>query len=330
MIAILLLAFWDYSYNLDIDFNYDDNVYAYSQQYIDDFLNQIRPYRFPFETYDDLVTSVDFRLLIRNKFFSKRTTTFSFDLNTDNFLVNSQKNYQKYTLGLRQSFGRYAFKILYQTIPSYLIRYYRNPQGTSTEYIGCQATYHTVSAKFSFATIENIMLSAGYGHKWDNYVEEFNRYDASSHLLSFGIAKELRKYLNFEFGYAYRSSENDSANVSTSGMELTPDGSFYQHSLTGDLSLQTMIVVPTTLELSYIYAFRNYTATYPQDSLHFARQDHRHSITFNSHSRILTGMQIKLFAMRQWRNATSEILARIDEIKDYTKYKFGAGLEFYH
>jgi len=277
-----------------------------------------------------LVTSVDFRLLIRNKFFSKRTTTFSFDLNTDNFLVNNQKNYQKYTLGLRQSFGRYAFKIWYQTIPGYLIRYYRNPQGPSTEYIGCQATYHTVSAKISFATIENIMLSAGYGHRWDDYIEEFNRYDASGHLLSFGIAKELRKHLNFEFEYAYRSSKNDSADVTTSTTELTPDGSFYQHSLSGDFTLQAVIVVPSTLQLSYSYGFRNYTAAFPEDSLHFGRQDHRHRITLSTYSRVLTGMQMKLFAMRQWRNATSEILPTIDEIKDYSKYKVGAGLEFYH
>jgi len=330
MIAIVLLAFWDYSYDIDIDFEYDNNVYTYSQQYIDDFLNQVRPYRFSFETYDDLVTSVDFRLLLRNRFIGKRTTTFSLDINTNNYLVNNQKNYQQYTFGLRQSFGRYAAKISYQVIPGYLIRYYRNPQGTSTDYIGCEVAYHTVSGKVSFATIEDITLSAGYGHRWDDYIEEFNRYDASGHVFSFGIEKELRKYLDFEFSYAYRSSENDSADFSTSGTELTPNGSFYQHSLSGNLNLQAMIMVPSTLQLSYVYVFRNYSAIYPEDSLHFGRQDHRHRITFESHFRILTGMHIKLFATRQWRDATSEILQRIPEIKDYVRYKIGAGLEFYH
>jgi len=330
MIVFLLLAFWDYSYNLDMDFDYDNNVYTYSQEYIDDFLNQVRPYRFPFETYDDLVTSVDFRLLVRNRFFGIRTTTFSFDLNTDNYLVNNQKSYQKYTFGLRQSFGKYAVKISYQLIPDYLIRYYRNPQGASTDYIGCEAVYHTISGKISFATIEGITLSVGYGRRWDNYIEEFNRYDATGNIFSFGIEKKLRKYLNFQFGYAHRSSENDSADFSTSGTDLTPDGSFYQHSLSGDLTLQTVVVVPTTLQLFYAYVFRNYTAISSEDSLHFGRQDHRHRVTLNYRSRILTGMQIKLFATRQWRNATSEILPGIDQIKDYGKYKVGAGLEFYH
>ena len=163
MIAILLFTFWDYSYNLDIGFSYDDNVYNYSQPYIDDFLNGVRAYRFPFETHDDLVTAMDFRLLVRNKFFGGRTTTFSLDLNTDNYLVNNQKNFQKYTFGLRQSFGEYAVKLSYGLLPNYLIRYYRNPQGTSTEYIGCEAAYHTVSGKVSFATIEDIQNVPGIG-----------------------------------------------------------------------------------------------------------------------------------------------------------------------
>ena len=330
MILLLLVSFWDYSYNLDLDFQYDNNVYAYSQPYIDDFLNGIRFYRFPFETYDDMATCVDFRLLVRNRFFGSRTTTFSLDINTDNYLVNNQKNYQQYTVGLRQSFGKYAIKIYYQLIPTYLIRYYRNPHGTSTDYIGCKVAYHTASGKLSFSTIEDIILSVGYGHRWDNYIEEFNRYDARGHVISFGLEKQLRKYLNFMFGYAYRTSETDSASAVTVSSEPTPDGSFYQHSLSTDLEMKAIIIFPTTIKCSYDYGFRNYTATTADDSLHFGRQDHRHRLGVSTHSRILTGVQFKLFFVRQWRKSTSEVFLSITDIKDYTRYKFGAGLEFYY
>jgi len=330
MIAILLFTFWDYSYNLDIGFSYDDNVYNYSQPYIDDFLNGVRAYRFPFETHDDLVTAMDFRLLVRNKFFGGRTTTFSLDLNTDNYLVNNQKNFQKYTFGLRQSLGKYAVKLSYGLIPNYLIRYYRNPQGTSTEYIGCEAAYHTVSGKVSFATLEDITLSVTYAYRWDDYIAEFNRYDARGHNISFGLEKRLREYLDFEFDYSYRTSKNDSADVVTSVTDLTPDGSFYQHSLSGNLDLQTLIFVPTVFKLWYSYAYRNYTASFAEDSLHFGRQDNRHRAMISIHSRILTGAWLKIYGMRQWRTVTSEALPDIAEIKDFTKYKAGAGLEFYY
>jgi hypothetical protein len=184
-------------------------------------------------------------------------------------------------------------------------------------------------AKISFETIENITLSTGYGHRWDNYIEEFNRYDANGHVIFFGIEKQLRKNLDFGFNYTFLSSQNDSADITSSGTELTPDGSFYQHSLTGDFGLRIMVIVPTTLRCSYDYGNRSYSASSAEDSLHFGRRDHRHIITLNTFSRILTGMQLKLLFAWQWRNATSEILPDIDEIKDYTKYKAGVGLEFY-
>jgi hypothetical protein len=330
MIIFLLITFWDYSYELDVNLAHDDNVYAYSQTYIDDFLDQMRPYRFPFETYDDLVTAVDFRLLMRNKFFGQRTTTFSFDLNSDNYLVNTQKNFQKYTFGLRQSFGKCAVKVYYGLIPTYLVRYYRNPLGGSTDYIGCEAAYHTASGKISFTTIADITLNASYAHRWDNYIREFNRYDANGHVVSVNLEKEILKHLMFECGYAYRTSENDSADVITSVTELTPDGSFCQHSLSADLELQTIIVVPTELRFSYSYAYRNYTASSAEDLLHFGRRDNRHWLMLSVYSRIITGARLRLFGLRQWRNTTSEVLVDINDIKDYLRYKVGAGFEFYH
>ncbi|UCG29705.1 MAG: hypothetical protein JSV53_09400 [candidate division WOR-3 bacterium] len=330
MIIFLLFSFWDYSYDLDVDFNYDNNVYAYSQEYIDDFINGVRQYRFPFETYDDLITSFDFTLLVRNKFIDKRTTTFSIDLNTDNYLLNRQKNYQRYTFGIRQSFGRYAVKLSYQVIPGYLIRYYRDPYDGSTDYIGCEVTYHTARGKISFMTLHDITLIAGYAHRWDNYIPEFNRYDASGHVVSFGLEKMLRKRIDFAFGYEFRNSYTDSADASTSGVDITPDGSFYQHTLSGNLSVQMVAVLPTTMKLSYNYSFRSYETSTGEDSLHFGRIDHRHRIMLGIYPRLITGLRLKLTLMRQWRRATSEVLSDINSIKDYTRYRAGAGFEFYY
>jgi hypothetical protein len=330
MILLFFISIWDYSYTVDIDLTYDDNVYAYSQPYIDDFLSGVRPYRFPFETYDDLVTSLDFALLLRNKFFGKRTTTFNLDISTDNYLVNKQKNYQKFSAGLRQSLGKYAIKVYYQLIPSYLIRYYRNPQGESTDYIGCEVTYHTLTGKISFATEHELTISAAYGHKWDDYINEFDRYDAQAHIVSFGIEKELLRHLDFAFSYDYKTSSADSADVSTLTSELMPDGSYDEHDIGIDLSLQSNVLLATRFMCSYEYDYRKYKTSTSEDSLHFGRIDHVHQINLESRSRITTGLLLKLNFMRQWRNSTSEILPDISEIKDYIRYKAGAGFVFYY
>lgn len=330
MILFILISLWDYSYNFDVDVTYDNNVYAYSQEYIDEFLDGIRAYRFPFETYDDMITSFDLALLLRNKFFGKRTTTFSANLNADNYLLNRRKTFQRYTFGIRQSLGRYAVKLSYQVVPGYLIRYYRNPAGESTDYIGCEATYHSAGGKISFTTANNTTLTAEYRHRWDDYIEEFNRYDANGHVLSFGIDKRLHKRIDFAFAYEFRDSKSDSADIPTSLTELTPDGSFYQHSLSGNFSIQMIMVMPTDMRFSYDYEYRSYTASTIEDSLHFGRRDHRHRATLITRSRLMTGFNLKITLMRQWRNATSDVFSDIDRIKDYAKYKAGAGFELYY
>lgn len=330
MILFILISLWDYSYNFDVDATYDNNIYAYSQEYIDEFLNGVRSYRFPFETYDDMITSFDLALLLRNKFFGSRTTTFSANLSADNYLLNRQKNSQRYIFGIRQSLGTYAVKLSYQIIPGYLIRYYRNPAGESTDYIGCEATYHSAGGKISFTTAKNITLTAEYKHRWDDYIEEFNRYDAEGHVLTFGIDKKLHKRIDFAFAYEFRNSQSDSTEIPTSLAELTPDGSFYQHSLSGAFSIQMVSILPTEMKLSYGYDFRSYTASTNEDSLHFGRRDHQHRATLITRSRLMTGFNVKLLLMRQWRYATSDVFPDIDRIKDYTKYKAGAGFEFYY
>lgn len=330
MILLLLIATWDYSYDFGVAAAYDNNVYAYSDEYIDDFLNGVNAYRFPFETYDDLVTTADLDFLLRNKLFGTRTTTFSFGMAARHYLINRGKDFTRFNFGLRQSFGRYAIKLNYRVIPRFLIRYYQNPQNTSTNYIGCKATYHTLSGKLSVLTIKNIRIHLTYSHRWDDYIEEFNRYDADGHIMSFQLEKKLSRYFDFRFGYNYRISNADSADVISSGAELTPDGSYYQHSLYADLIFQTVVILPTLFEGSYGYDYRSYTTSSNADSLHFGRQDHRHKFTFTTHSRILTGLQLKLLFTWQWRDAMSEIYPGIDRIKDYEKYSVGGGLELYY
>jgi hypothetical protein len=64
--------------------------------------------------------------------------------------------------------------------------------------------------------------------------------------------------------------------------------------------------------------------------MHFGRQDNRHKISVATELRIFTGMFIGITYLRQWRNATSEILPDINEIKGYDKNRFGLGLNFYY
>ena len=149
IILLFSLGLWDYSYNVSAVTLYDNNIFTYSPERIQEFMDNTVSYKYPFETYDDLRTSAAVSLKLRNKFIENRTTTFNIGLNLHHYLINQEKDFQSITAGVRQSFKTFAVKIEYTHIPEYLIRFYRNPAGSSTDYIGCDVQYRTLSGKIS-------------------------------------------------------------------------------------------------------------------------------------------------------------------------------------
>ncbi len=329
-LLIILIAVWDYSYQFTTDFIYDNNIFSYSDEYIDDFINSVDSYRFPIETYDDLIVSTNLQYYLRNKFFANRTTTFDLNIKPSHYMLNNEKDYLRIAFGVRQSFGKYALKLSVQTIPNYLIRYYRNPQGKSTDYIGCEVSYPSLAAKLSVDVQPSVRLELRYKRTWDDYVREFDLYDASSHDMSLGSNIGINERISVWLGYAYKSLSNDSSNITT-GLDSGPDGSYQQHVLDSELNIEFKTIMPTRLKIGYTYAFKRFTSEFSADSLHFGRQDHTHNISSRVDLKVFTGFYLRIYLSRQWRNATSEVSPLdIDRIKDYDKYRIGAGLSFYH
>ncbi|KPK71712.1 hypothetical protein AMJ87_06930 [candidate division WOR_3 bacterium SM23_60] len=329
MLFLFFVSLWDYSYDAVIDCAYDNNVYAYSNDYLDDFTNNVRAYRFPFETYDDMRTSTRLDLLVRNKFFGNRTTTLSTHFSTSHYLNNTKKDFQNIELGLRQSFGTYAFKVTYSITPDYLIRYYRNPQGRSTDYIGCSVKYNSLAGKLSYHE-KPITAFVKYRYRWDDYIAEFDLYDAQNHIVETGIVFTPNERLELSAQYAYRNNKTDTTESLSSPEEDVPESSYDQHAPHVAASYWLKLLFPARLGIGYKYTFRRYTTIVADDVLHYGRQDHVHRFNADLALRIMTGMYVELAYVRQIRKATSEIFPEIKSIKDYDKYAMSAGLRLYH
>lgn len=330
MISILLccLSLWDYSYTVSAVALYDNNLFAYSDERIQEFIQNTAPYKYPFETYDDLRTSVSISLRLRNKFIDTRTTTFNLGLNMHHHLINQEKDFQNISAGLRQSFGAFAVKVEYTHIPDYLIRYYRNPAGGSTEYIGCEVQYHTLSGKLTLSRLLPFPVHLTYARRWEDYIEEFDLYDARAHLVGFEADIDIFDLAVAELGYGFRTQLSDSAGMVVVTDEV-PDGSFYQHDAYVRLDVLCKVLFPGRLAFGYDYAFRNHQSSNVLDIMHYGRQDHTHTVEIERTARIFTGMEFVMSYMKRWRNATSEIYPALSTIKDYDTYRLGAGLRFY-
>lgn len=330
MMTILLcfLSLWDYSYNVSAVTLYDNNVFSYSPERIQEFVDYTAPYKYPFETYDDLRTSLSVSLRLRNKFFENRTTTFNLGMSVHHYLINQEKDFQSISAGVRQSFNSFAVKVEYTHIPEYLIRYYRNPAGSSTEYIGCAVQYRSLTGRVTLSQALPFPVHLTYAHRWEDYIEEFDLYDARAHLIGLDADIKVTSFAMFDVGYQFRTQQSDSAGAVVVFDEV-PDGSFYQHSAQARLSVTYKLLCPGTLRLGYEYAFRNHQTDDIQDIIHYGRQDHVHTVVIERSARVFTGMEFVMSYSKTWRDATSEIYPALSSIKDYDKYRLGAGLNFY-
>lgn len=327
-ILLFCLSLWDYSYNVSAVTLYDNNIFSYSPERIQEFMDNAAPYKYPFETYDDLRTSLSISLRLRNKFIENRTTTFNLGVSVHHYLINQEKDFQSISAGLRQSFSSFAVKVEYTHIPDYLIRYYRNPEGSSTEYIGCAVQYRTLSGKVTLSQVLPFPVHLTYAHRWEDYVEEFDLYDARAHLIGLDADIRVTSIAVVELGYQFRTQQSDSAG-SIVTIDEVPDGSFYQHAASARLEILCKVLFPGVLAFGYDYAFRNHRSDDVQDIMHYGRQDHAQRIVIERSARVFTGMEFVMSYTKTWRDATSEIYPALSTIKDYDKYRLGAGLDFY-
>jgi|GEM_PF-773824 len=331
MIALLfLLTVWDHAYECDITFAYDNNIFTYSREYIDDFMNHVQPYRFPFETYDDLYTESDLDLRLRLKLFGNHTMTFNSGIRIRHYAINRQKDFQRLTVGVRQSFNSWAVKGSYHIVPGYLIRYYRDPLGTVTDYIPCKVAYHIFTGKITLPMITVVSPAVIYRYSIDDYVEAFEIYDARAHTMGVKTMITLTKALMVDVSYDFKTSSLDRlVNIDGGTDEPIPDGAYYQQKVAADIQIRGIAHLPVFLSLGYTYSFRNHRSEQPDDRMHYGRQDHNHTISIETRIKIRAGLMFSVTYMHSVRETTSQVFPAIDMIKNYSKDRIGTGLHLY-
>lgn len=319
MLLLLMFFSFDYSITSKIDFVYSDNIFEYSNKHLDEFINRIHPERFPFESYDDFYSNYELQLLIRNKFFTQRITTFNFDFVGYNYLVNPQKDYIIFKAGIRQSFGKWATKLAYLYLPSYLIRYYQDPEGT--QYIGCEFSEKLLSLKTSLKLEQNKAIEFLLCYEIDDYIESFNIYDAKA--LRFGphIYFAISRRIDAKFDYELKSSRAKGP---------IPDVSYVQHRF--GLKNHFHIGFPRLAELIFCYQmkYRIYTTEVSPiiDTPHSGRNDITQIFDINLRFPVFSALYFETGYSYKFRRSHSNIYPDIGWYKNYNAWKINGGIEF--
>jgi hypothetical protein len=309
------------NFEADIQFTYDDNIFLYSVKDLKDFQRSIRPYRYPFETYDDFITTLTGILRIRQKLVGQMPTILSLRYRQHQYAVNRMKSYQLFSLNLEQNFAKpIAVEFGYLFLPKYLIRYYKDPRSQTSPpiYIGCEFEEHLLSLGLIYNTQNKLNFTPFYKFEIDDYNHSFDYYDTKAHRVGLDGSYRFGPKINLkgEFEYKVARAEGPIPDISYNqwawqiSVELKPR--FHRLSLTADYGQEQRVFV--TSNLSSV------------DPFHAGRLDKTQNFKFGLEIPFSRVISILFDYEFEKREVSSPYKEEIDDVKDYKNNKVGLGL----
>lgn len=304
-------------FSIEVKTIYDDNIYLYSKEYISDFQNQVRAYRFPINTYDDLITNLN--LSLRIPFYLKSYINLYYKQYL--YTANTEKSYQIISTTINKPLTKpLNIRFGYLYLPRYLIRYYRNPAGPSTEYIQCTFSEHlfTIGADY---TLNKLKLSPFVRYEIDNYKKNFNFYNSKA--LRFGASAtfQVHKYISLDFKGERKLN---------SAKGPIPDISYNENSVTLCLNTKLPNFEKVGIKIEGVYENRNFITdnSFETDPFHKSRVDTKYSLSFEGTYRFSKNVQIGAEYKREARKVTTPFSIDIEEIKNYNNNRIALSMKF--
>jgi hypothetical protein len=328
----------DLSIGMEVVLTYDDNIFRYSSEDIDTFVNNRDSHRFPIESYDDLITTLTVRGKLRKYIIEDKMTTFNVKYSQHQYGVNSEKDYQILSCNIWQRVSdTFTVQAGYILLPRYFIRYYpdydlpRDEDG-HLRYEGCYFKEHLFRIKGMTTQWESVRFEATFGREIDDYNDNFNEYDTRANRFGIGAIIPLRKGLEFTLTYGFKNAWAQGYDGPGEDKETSddPDISYDQDSfgVSGSLDCGRLLLVPTTWEAAYEYRRKYFTTdkSIAEDPYHSGRVDEDHRAWVGLHVTVNPVLSAALTYCHRLRDVSSSQKAHIEEIKNYRSNRFSLGM----
>lgn len=282
---------------------YENNIFHYSRERIDEFKTGIYPYRYPFHSIDDVCSTIGFSLKER---YGK--TTINLHLTGHQYVMNGEKSYILLHVNVwRRIFGNTSLQIGFKYIPSYLVRYMA---GDNSHYLPCDYEQSIIQAKARYH-FGRLALTTNLERQFDDYKENFDYYDTEA--LRLGLRVGFKSVSGFSPSLSYRFK-------TASAREKEPDISHKEHRLSVKVREE---IGNSDFDISYTFSRRNYTTDV--DLSHSDRVDREHTLAIGV--KILIGDRIYVSAgyLARRKCVSSPFVLGIDEEKDYVLHAVTIG-----
>ena len=339
--TIIMSTPWSWRLVASISNTYDDNIFRYSSEDIDDFVHHRAEYRYQMETYDDLIFSPSVKLYVSNQLSqhlrSQLRMRYSFNL----FARNREKNYQTLSAYLKTTVCEKNYLQLgYFHLPEFLIRPYWDQDVFSTTardpdtYKRCTFSRNLYSVKLGRKIVKSVWAATFYKRDILYYNPHFTEYDTKINGFGCEILYTVTPRFRIGLEYAFKNAKAKAYDEPGETRELSDDSdlSYDEDQFQGEigLDLSQNISLPVHFSFQYRRQKRYFTTekSLDQDPFHAGRADDIQRFVWIMNVDILRNVSLLGRYEFHRRDVSSKEQERITEVKNYERNRFSFGFEF--
>lgn len=318
--------------------SYDNNIFKYSKNDIDKFVDNIEPYKYPIETYDDLITTIQLHSKITSELIDSSPTTFNLKIKGNLYLQNKEKDYESFSISIYQKLARFGNTLIkYLFIPEYFIRYYPDfdiitPYGYPY-YTGCYFSKHYIMWQSGYKAFGSINMSVFASGEKDDYNSNFDEYDTQKAGFGFSVNRTFHEIITPSIFYSFTRAIANATDESGENKDTSDDSDISNDEDEISLALKFDLTnkAPLTFLAGFRFTRRVYTTDKPIlcDPYHSGREDVTIDIDLSTSITPTPRLTFDLGYTLQTKTVSSPFnITQMEEIKNYSRSMYSAAITF--
>lgn len=326
---------WALVYSPSFSMFYDNNVFKYSSDRIDQFVDGKGVERFKaVETYDDLIFSQENKCYLSKRYNKDHRTRLRLHFEQKNYLKNRQKNYYTYSIYIRHYLYDGYLQVGYVTIPEYHIRHIWDED--SDDFESCDFEKRLVSMKGTYETFWDVYLSLYYKYQENDYNEFFDEYDTDIDIIESRLSRKLTDNITLRLFYMYSDAvakaydEPDENAMSSDDSDI----SYEEDGFGGEIEFELDEIKsrPVEIEVGFEYYDRVFTTdkTPSEDPYHSSRIDKIYELNMVGNTEISSRWDLLIGYEFSQRTVSSDYKQYIEDVKNYKKNRIYISAGFHY
>jgi hypothetical protein len=322
---------WRLGWRGELGATYDSNVYRYSDEDRDEYLDGLKLERYPMDALDDLrlETGASFELVREAP--GRRWTSLRIGGAWRLHAVNGDRSFARFSARLLERRPGVAYlRAEYSGLPSYRIRPLWDED--TSGYRGCDYRKHGLSLELGSDRSLPLDVRASWDYEVYRYDPDFIEYDANASTLGLTLVARPMGGVRVDVGYTLRRSlargadEAGESRSTSDDSDATYDQDAYELRLRWRAARVQHGAIVLTARARHARRYFLTSHEPSDDPYHRGREDRFWTVTLGGEAPLRPGIAVDAFVEYRTRTSNSDVVETIGGVKDYTAYRAGVAI----